>query len=134
MNVKSSNSGFTLIEVLVAITILVSAFSVIFPMFNQTGNQLARGEQWQRRLSLEQNMYRSLSITNPMLESGGRGNISGTEFTWQASPISGLVPIRDEITGQGRFMLQMHQIDISYTLSGKKFTLTFEQLGWDEQK
>lgn len=132
MNVASRNSGFTLIEVLVAITILVSAFSVIFPMFSQTGNQLARAEQWQRRLSLEQNIYQSLSLTNPLDEKSGHGNISGIEFTWQASPISAQINVRDEITGNGRFMLQMFQIDITYTLDKKNQSLTFEQLGWNE--
>lgn len=116
-----------------AITILVSAFSVIFPMFSQTGNQLARAEQWQRRLSLEKNIYQSLAITNPLHQSSGRGNISGTEFTWQASPISGQINSRSDIEGSGRFMVQMFQISVEYALNGKKQTLTFEQLGWHEQ-
>lgn len=117
-----------------AITILVSAFSVIFPMFNQTGNQLARAEQWQRRLSLEKNIYQSLAITNPLQHTDGRGSVSGTEFTWQATPISAQVNSRNELEDNGRFMLQMFQIDVSYVLDGKQQTLSFEQLGWDEKQ
>ena len=132
MNVKSRHNGFTLIEVLVAITILVSAFSVIFPMFSHTGWQLVRTEQWQRRLSLEQNIYRSLSVINPLHENSGHGRISEVDFTWQANPISALVNSRSELEGDGRFMMQMFEIEVTYTLDNKKRTLTFEQLGWHE--
>lgn len=132
MNLAARNNGFTLIEVLVAITILVSAFSVIFPMFNQTGNQLARAEQWQRRLSIEKNIYQSLSIINPLHQTSGRGTISEVEFTWEATPLSAQINSRSELEEGGRFMMQMFEIAITYTLDGKKQTLTFEQLGWNE--
>ena len=133
MHGKSSSKGFTLIEVLVAITILVSAFSVIFPMFSQSGNQLARAEQWQRRLSLEKNIFQSLSIIDPMRESSGHGNISGTDFTWQATPISAQLNSRSDVEGSGRFMIQMFQIEVDYKINGKQQSFTFEQLGWNEQ-
>lgn len=102
-------------------------------MFSQTGNQLARAEQWQRRLSLEKNIYQALSTTNPIAVSSGRGNISGSEFTWQATPISAQLNSRSDIEGSGRFMIQMFRMDVEYRLSGKPQTFTFEQLGWDEQ-
>lgn len=127
-----ASKGFTLIEVLVAITILVTSFSVIFPMFDQSGNQLARAERWQRKMSMEQNMLNQLSVINPMAQQFGRGEQGNTEYTWEATPISGPIPSRSEISGGGRFMLQMFRIDVSYRLGGKQQTLSFEQMGWNE--
>lgn len=132
MNRKTSN-GFTLIEVLVAITILVTSFSVIFPIFDQSGNQLARAERWQRKMSVEKNILNQLSSINPMQQEAGRGNQGESQYAWEATAISGPIPSRSETSGNERYMLQMFRIDVSYRFGGKQQTFSFEQMGWNEK-
>lgn len=129
---KHSLFGFTLIEVLVALTILAAGFSVIFPMFQQAQNSNHRVEQTELQMLEQQTIFLALATVNPAYRNSGRGILGEIAYEWQAVPISALIPIRSE-EGQNHMHGQMFRIDVNYQHMGRRGSFQFEQLGWESK-
>lgn len=126
-------TGFTLIEVLVALTILAAGFSVIFPMFQQAQNSNQRVEQIERQIFEQQTIYLALTTVNPAASSSGRGQLGELRYQWQAVPISAPIPIRSE-DGMNPVHGQMFRIEVSYQQGERRGRFQFEQLGWEVRR
>ncbi|EKO3628598.1 type II secretion system protein [Vibrio metschnikovii] len=133
---RSNNShhlGFTLIEVLVALTILAAGFSVIFPMFQQAQNSNHRVEQIERQILEQQTVYLALATLNPAVVNSGRGELGDLRYQWQAVPISAPIPVRTE-DGMNPMHGQMFRLDVSYQQGERRGSFQFEQLGWEVRR
>ncbi|NAX45376.1 S-protein secretion component I [Vibrio sp. V17_P4S1T151] len=128
-SMSRSHFGFTLIEVLVALAILVAGFSVIFQMFQQSGITANRINQTQHRVDVEQSIFMSLSHINPSQEQQGVGVQGQVTFQWQATPISPLLNVRSE-DGTNPNYVQIYQINIRYQEVNKESQFEFEHMGW----
>lgn len=124
-------SGFTLIEVLVAITIMVTVVSVVFPMFNQAQLQHVKADAVRERAMIEENMLNQISLINPGKQQEGAGNVGDNlEFEWKAEPVSTAMLIRGELSSDSDQFLQLYKIAVSYRSHNKNSVFEFEQLGW----
>ncbi|EGR1512275.1 type II secretion system protein [Vibrio vulnificus] len=138
MNVNSYRetkncTGFTLIEVLIALAILAGAFSVIFQGFQQSNQTGYRLLSLQERLLLEESIFAELESINPSEKSTGFGERGKVKFRWQAIPISGLLPLRTE-DNLSKTSIQMFRIEVTYRYKEKEHQFDFEQMGWEQRK
>ncbi|MCC4264598.1 prepilin-type N-terminal cleavage/methylation domain-containing protein [Oceanimonas baumannii] len=131
MKSAKHGSGFTLIEVLVAITIMVTVVSVVFPMFNQAQLQHVKADAVRERAMIEENMLNQISLINPGKQKEGAGNVGDSlEFEWKAEPVSAAMLIRGEQSSDSDQFLQLYKIAVSYRSDNKNSAFEFEQLGW----
>ncbi|GAB7229751.1 hypothetical protein VrSk94_34440 [Vibrio rotiferianus] len=128
--ISKQSKGFTLIEVLVALAILAGAFSVIFQGFNQVNLITFRVEDIQKKVMLEDSIFRELESINPGEKNRGVGQRDEVKFQWQASPISALLPVRTEEQNSQTY-IQMFRIDVTYQDRGQTKSFSFEQMGWE---
>ncbi len=128
------NKGFTLIEVLVALTILISVITIMFRVVNESTFRVSRVERIQERVYFEENIYNSLVDINPLKLQSGIGEIGGTPYEWMAEPVSALFPIRADDATQAGYDLQMFKITVTYKLlSNANYSFSFELIGWNEK-
>ncbi|MDP5293848.1 prepilin-type N-terminal cleavage/methylation domain-containing protein [Oceanimonas sp. CHS3-5] len=123
--------GFTLIEVLVAITIMVTVVSVVFPMFNQAQLQHAKADAAREKVMIEENMRNQISLINPGKQKEGAGDLGDLlQFEWKAEPVSAAMLIRGELTADSDQFLQLYKIAVAYRSDSNSGAFEFEQLGW----
>ncbi|HDN9018783.1 PulJ/GspJ family protein [Aeromonas salmonicida] len=128
------NKGFTLIEVLVALTILISVITIMFRVVNESTFRVSRVERIQERVYFEENIYNSLVDINPLKLQSGIGEIGGASYEWMAEPVSALFPIRADDATQAGYDLQMFKITVTYKLlSNATYSFSFELIGWNEK-
>ncbi|ATY81926.1 type II secretion system protein [Aeromonas veronii] len=131
---KKANNGFTLIEVLIALTIMATVSALVFRFVGESSFRISRVDKVQERISFEENVFNSLQDINPLKVQSGSGEIGDQHYEWSAEPISGVFPIRSEDTAQPGYDLQMYKITVNYSLdkgSNRKFS--FELIGWHEK-
>ncbi|ENA1859754.1 prepilin-type N-terminal cleavage/methylation domain-containing protein [Aeromonas salmonicida] len=128
------NKGFTLIEVLVALTILISVITIMFRVVNESTFRVSRVERIQERVYFEENIYNSLVDINPLKLQSGIGEVGGVSYEWIAEPVSALFPIRADVMTQAGYDLQMFKITVTYkVLSNATYSFSFELIGWNEK-
>lgn len=131
---KKINDGFTLIEVLVALTIMATISTLIFRFVNESSFRLSRVDKLQERILIEENIFNSLVDINPFKKQSGIGEVGDYLYEWNAEPISGIFPIRNEDTAQSGYELQMYKITAKYSLYNGNFrAFSFELIGWHEK-
>ena len=131
---KKANNGFTLIEVLIALTIMATVSALVFRFVGESSFRISRVDKVQERISFEENVFNSLQDINPLKVQSGSGEIGDQHYEWSAEPISGVFPIRSEDIAQPGYDLQMYKITVNYSLdkgSNRKFS--FELIGWHEK-
>ncbi|WP_417604591.1 type II secretion system protein [Oceanimonas baumannii] len=125
------SSGFTLIEVLVAITIMLTVISVAFPMFNQAQLQHVKADAVREKAMFEENMRNQISLINPGEQKQGAGDLGeDLQFEWKAEPVSAAMLIRGELTSDSEQFLQLYKIAVAYRSGNNSGAFEFEQLGW----
>ncbi|WP_083249948.1 MULTISPECIES: type II secretion system protein [unclassified Aeromonas] len=131
---KKANNGFTLIEVLIALTIMATVSALVFRFVGESSFRISRVDKVQERISFEENVFNSLQDINPLKVQSGSGEIGDQHYEWSAEPISGVFPIRSEDIAQPGYDLQMYKITVNYSLNkGSNRKFSFELIGWHEK-
>lgn len=121
------NNGFTLIEVLIAITIIVSAFSVIFPVMYQSNIQTSKVNQALIDAQIKESIINEISVINVATNQSGAKKLSDKiTYDWRAVPASSIIDVRDD-TGQ---RVQLFTVQVKYKRNNREVTLSFDQMGW----
>lgn len=127
LKLKRSDHGFTLIEVLVAITIIVAAFSVIFPVMNQSRIQTSRVNDVLNNSVVQESILNEISVVNVFEKQSGANNLGNNiSYTWEAIPESSVLDVRGD-TGQ---KVQLFTVNVNYEYKNVEHKFSFEQLGW----
>ncbi|MDD9209927.1 MULTISPECIES: type II secretion system protein J [Aeromonas] len=131
---RKENNGFTLIEVLIALTIMATVSALVFRFVGESSFRISRVDKVQERISFEENVFNSLQDINPLKVQSGVGEIGDHHYEWNAEPISGVFPIRSEDVAQPGYDLQMYKITVNYSLyKDSHRAFSFELIGWHEK-
>ena len=90
----ASARGFTLIEILVAMTILTMGFAILFSLSSRSLDGMHRVEDAERRIAFARNKLEQLKLITD-IEAGDRASGSledGTQWTIEVSPFIAAVP------------------------------------------
>jgi len=84
---KNRELGFTLIEVLVASTIVFASIGILLQIFSSNLDKMHHSSIVAHRLLIEKLIVASLQDINPSLQSRGKGKVEGVSYQWSARPI-----------------------------------------------
>jgi len=88
VNSKQAESGFTLVEVLIASAILIASIGVILQLFASGLDRMHRAGVVGHRMLLEQQIVNELNTINPALKDSGEGSTEGWHYRWRAKAIT----------------------------------------------
>ncbi len=119
MKRDSYQLGFSLLEAIVALTILATSGVALFSWFSVTYDGLAKVEVVQSRHRLMEDLHAFFSTVNITEEGSRRMLVNGHEVEWRATLIE---PVQTGRTGSGglsNFDLGIYDVEISLSLDSK---------------
>jgi general secretion pathway protein I len=124
-------SGFTLLEAIVATVLLATAGLALLTWMNGALESLNRIEQQNRRTAAELNALEYLRNLNPLERPSGEINLGATTMRWNAQVRGEAVPNRNDFGDAGNFVVALFDTEI--TLSSQAFdtySFTVSQFGY----
>jgi len=129
----SRESGFTLIEVLVASAIIMTTIGVLMQLFASGLGQNKKAGQVAHLLIAERAIVHILEGVNPGVKDKGKGIAEGVRYQWHAVVREPFLPVFDpEGFAERKVALFTMMVDLD-TRNGKKHSFQYEQLGWKGQ-
>jgi general secretion pathway protein I len=107
--------GFTLIEAIVALTLVASLGGALFLWINQSLNAINRIQAHYDELELRQNVAQWARTLNPMQRPTGKISLGELQIEWQSKPVTGLVDQMGFPAGTGLFQLALYDVSIKAT-------------------
>lgn len=125
------DSGFTVLEALVAIALLAAAFIPLLGMQSQFVQRIAAQERLQSRLSAQAALAARLEGINFQQHNAGQLSGEGYVANWQAAPRGPVETSRLSTGEPARFSLQAYTVNItvSYT-DGRQDQWQLPGIGW----
>ena len=132
MVVTSRQSGFTLVEVLIAASIAIAAMGLLLNFFAASLNQMAHLEQQSQQLIVEKALAVEFAEINPAATTGGTGKMGEWTYQWRTDRITPFTQGTDFLDGEippRHFALFLITVELK---QGEQKTRQFElkQLGW----
>ncbi len=128
---NGDNSGFTVLEALVALALLAAAFIPLMGMQSQFVERIAAQKRLETRLSLQAALSAQLEDVNFMQHQTGRLNGAGYSAQWQAVPRGTAVTSRLSTGDPARFDIQAYNITILATyIDGRQEQYRLPGYGW----
>lgn len=126
--VRRRQSGFSVIEALVAVAIVAIALLPLAQLQGQASRTAAQQQLLQQRLTAERNALAVLRDLNFMAEESGERQLGGgVTLDWTARPISDAAN-----TVRGGFSVRLYSVRVILRDSGGRTLSEFdlEQVGW----
>ncbi len=130
--VSSGQSGFTLIEVLVASAIAIASMGLLMSLFAASLDRMSRIETQSQRLIVEKEIVSRLSLVNPAFLPSGQGRMGAWSYRWESEPITEFHQVTGYFSGEApqRFIaLYLMKFEIADP-DNKKTTMEVKRLGW----
>jgi prepilin-type N-terminal cleavage/methylation domain-containing protein len=105
--------GFSLIEMIAALTILAIGSGVLFSWLGQTTAQLTRFQLQEKASLARLQAIDFLSTQNPAVTSDGKQSFDGFSMEWKSEPVT---EVRDSISptgGLGLYRVSLYQTQVS---------------------
>jgi general secretion pathway protein I len=109
--------GFSLLEAIVALTLLATAGFALFAWINASFDSLNRIEDNNRRAAAELNALEYLKTVNPMQTPTGIVTLGATTMRWKARALNAPRLNVSDGEGPGPFMVALYEVTV--TLDGK---------------
>jgi prepilin-type N-terminal cleavage/methylation domain-containing protein len=126
------NIGFTLIEVIVALAIIASAYTVLIELQGSSMTQLFKASNNNKKILIEKQIQESLVDKNFSIKSSGNGRILDAAYQWDAKKITQYKLVRSpeqDIPSDFQVALFQIKIQISYD-NGEQWHSIIQQLSW----
>lgn len=107
--------GFTLIEAIVALTLVASLGGALFLWINQSLNAINRIQAHYDELELRQNVAQWARTLNPMQKPTGKVRLGELQIEWQSKAVTGLVDQMGFPAGTGLYQLALYDVSIKAT-------------------
>jgi prepilin-type N-terminal cleavage/methylation domain-containing protein len=110
---SSSEYGFSLIEMIAALTILAIGSGVLFSWLGQTTAQLTRFQMQEKASLARLQAVDFLATQNPAIAPDGKQIFDGFSMEWKSEPVTEL---RDSISpsgGLGLYQVSLYQVQVS---------------------
>ena len=130
VNKHSHESGFTLIEVLVASAIIMASIGVLMQLFASGLDRTHRAGKVAHFLVAQRVIVHELEMINPAMQKQGKGIAEGMPYQWSVVPGETMKAMYNP---DGELERQVGLFEIQVTInagSGKKRFFTFELIGW----
>ncbi|MBI5178770.1 MAG: prepilin-type N-terminal cleavage/methylation domain-containing protein [Nitrospinae bacterium] len=129
---RGSNSGFTLLEILVAVTVLAITFTAVFRLYGGTLRSLENSEKYARATVLAEGKMNELLTAEPFPPAPGEGTFDANpQFMWKTEVAEYTSPIgRQGMTQQGmeRVITRKIGVSVSWNEESTPRTVTLETL------
>lgn len=124
-------AGFTVLEVLVALAILATAFAVLLGL-QQSATRAALGvERVHDRLKLDRGVLEYFRPLNPTLQPEGSITLAGALVSWHSEKISEPRTALSTTGDEGRFILQIYRVTVTIAAPERPpRQWSVELLGW----
>jgi prepilin-type N-terminal cleavage/methylation domain-containing protein len=111
-------SGFTLVEVLVASAIVISAIGVILQLFSSGMTGMHKAGHAQHMILVERQLYEQIQQLDLTQIRRGEGELSGVKFSWAARP-QGEQFFTAADNNFEVISFQMYQVTVALVLEGR---------------
>ncbi len=129
-----AQAGFSLLEAIVALTLLAVAGLALFSWINASFDSLSRADAAQARAQAQSNALAYIQTVNPMLRPSGETKLGSLTVRWRSEEIGPKVkPSEDSPDGTGNFIVALYDIELTMTDLPRvpAFTAKVSQLGFE---
>lgn len=110
---RQRQRGFSLLEMIAALTILAIGSGVLFSWLGQTTAQLTRFQVQEKASLARLQAIDFLSAQNPAIASSGKQAFDGFSMEWKSEPVT---EIRESVSptgGLGLYQVSLYQVRVS---------------------
>lgn len=130
MRCSNRETGFTLIEVLVAFMILALSLAVLFRIFSGGLTSVAVSGDYSRAIQVARSRLAAAGTSEPLLPGVSRGD-DGERFHWQRT-VSRYLPPQAADRPQGRLAAYSVTIDVYWETDGREKHISLESIRLQE--
>jgi general secretion pathway protein I len=126
--------GFSLLEAIVALTLLAVAGLALFSWINASFDGIARADAAQARAQAQSNALAYIQTINPMVRPVGETKLGSLTVSWRAREIAPKIkPNEGSPDGTGNFMVALYDIELTMTDLPRvpAFTAKVSQMGFE---
>ena len=112
-SISIRQSGFSLLEMIAALTILAIGSGVLFSWLGQTTGQLTRFQLQEKASLARLQAIDFLSAQNPAVVPEGKQSFDGFSMEWKSEPVT---EVRESISpsgGLGLYQVSLYQVQVS---------------------
>lgn len=126
--------GFSLLEMIAALTILALGSGVLFSWLGQTTAQLTRFQMQEKASLARLQAIDYLSAQNPALTPNGKQIFDGFSMEWKSEPVTELRETLAPSGGLGLYQVSLYQVQVSaFNRSGQLwFEFPLKLLGYKQ--
>jgi len=129
-NKHRSESGFTLVEVLIASAIIMASIGVLMQLFASGLDRTQRAGKVAHLLTAQRVIVHELEVINPAIQKSGEGSAEGISYQWKVVADEAMKPAYDPDGGLNR-QIGLFKVQVAMKLKlGKSKEFTFELIGW----
>lgn len=110
---KADQQGFTLLEAIIAMTILATSGLALFSWLSVTYDGLVRVEEVQARHQVMDDLQAYFSTLNIKAETSQQMQVNGFDVSWQAKLVEPVQTGRGLMGGISNFDLGLYDVDIT---------------------
>ena len=126
-------SGFSLLEAIVALAILASVGMALFAAMNQSLGMVAKAERVRERESALRNVVAWMQIVNPTLQPEGEHELGELHLRWTSVPVE---PPRDAATGNeraGLYRVGLYKVHVEVDRDGQPLAeIELRRVGYEQ--
>ena len=124
---QGSQSGFSLLEILVAFSILALSLGVLFQIYSRGSNVTALSHDYSQALIIAQSQLAALELTE-VIEPGEKSGVSEDQFNWQRRVFTYEDQADTKNSFRKKHQLVNVEVEVHWETLGRPHTFTLKSL------